>query len=93
MTLPARPTAWSEIMFRQVTSRLRARYFRLGRASTVRTGTTERISSTVVTIPPPDVWESPIAACGVASSLPTCRRLSLIGIMIRSGGAVSRLAR
>ncbi len=80
MTLPARPAPWSEIMFRQVTSRLRARYFRLGRASTVRTGTTEFISSTAVTIPPPDVRESPIAAYGVPSSLPTYRRLSVIGI-------------
>jgi len=42
--------------------------------------------------PPPEVWESPIAEhCGVASSLPTCSRLWLFGIMIRSRGAVSRL--
>ena len=52
-TLSAKPAAWSLIMFNQVIPRLRPKYFGFGRAWIVRTGTTNRIPSTLATNPPP----------------------------------------
>ena len=62
-TTPATLTAWSLIILSRVAPFLRLKYFGLGRASLLRTGTTNRVPSTAATSPPPQMSAVAIPAC------------------------------
>lgn len=53
ITIPPSPMTRSETTFSQVAPRPEPKYFRLGRACRLRTGTANRIPSALATSPPP----------------------------------------